>query len=177
MGYSPFFMNYGIHPHKGQYTTLSERSPEADKFTKQMQDIWDTATHSLEKVNESMKKSAERKGVTHKHFIPGQKVLVSTVNFPSQKHSTAFAPKFKGPFEIVEQIGPAAYKVKLPLSWKIHDVFHESLLKEYQHPEFPNQKEQERDYSDGRMGNSIKNTREKMETTSMRSKNYTTSTR
>ena len=41
-------------------------------------------------------------------------------------------------------MGPAAYMIKLPLSWKIHDVFHESLLKEYRQPEVPKQKEQER---------------------------------
>ena len=143
-GYSPFFMNYGLHPYKGQYMKPSERSPEADKFVTQMKEIWDQATKSLEKTNEKMKKTIEKKGVVQKKFEIGQKVWVSTTNFPSRKKSAAFAPKFKGPFEVVQQVGPAAYKIKLPLSWKIHDVFHESHLKEYRQPEFPKQKEQEK---------------------------------
>ena len=95
-----------------------------------MKEIWDQVMKSLEKNNEKMKKAIERKGVVQKKFEIGQKVLVSTTNFPSRKQSAAFAPKFKGPFEVVQQVGPAAYKIKLPLSWKIHDVFHESLLRE-----------------------------------------------
>ena len=97
------------------------------------------------KTNEKMKKSVEKKGVVQKKFEIGQKVLVSSTSFPSLKHLAAFAPKFKGPFEVVQQVGPAVYKIKLPLSWKIYDVFHRTLLKEYRQPEFPKQREQELD--------------------------------
>ena len=109
-----------------------------------MKEIWDQAMKSLEKTNERMKKAIESKGVVQKKFEVGQKVLVSTANFPLWEQSAAFAPKFKGPFEVIKQVQPAAYKLKLPPSWKIHDVFHKSLLKEYHQPKFPKQKEQEK---------------------------------
>jgi len=39
------------------------------------------------------------------------------------------APGFIGPFEVVERIGPIAYRLVLPLHLsKIHNVFHISLL-------------------------------------------------
>ena len=82
-GYSPFFMNYRLHPYKGQYMKPSEQSPEADKFVIQMKEIWDQAMKSLEKTNERMKKAVEKKGVVQKKFKIGQKVLVGTTNFPS----------------------------------------------------------------------------------------------
>ena len=41
------------------------------------------------------------------------------------------APKHHGPFRIVKQISPVAYKLKLPLAWMIHPVFHASLLTPY----------------------------------------------
>ena len=40
-------------------------------------------------------------------------------------------PKFIGPFEIVEEVNKVAYKLALPPTMTIHDVFHVSLLKPF----------------------------------------------
>ena len=37
-------------------------------------------------------------------------------------------PKCLGPFKVIEIIGPRAYHLELPSQWKIHNVFHISLL-------------------------------------------------
>lgn len=39
------------------------------------------------------------------------------------------APRYCGPFEVLERVGPVAYKMALPIHIKVHDVFHVSLLK------------------------------------------------
>ena len=36
-----------------------------------------------------------------------------------------------GPFQITEVIGQQAYRLALPEDWKIHPVFHVSLLKDW----------------------------------------------
>ena len=41
------------------------------------------------------------------------------------------APKREGPFEIEEVIGSVNYRLKLPSTWKIHNVFHAILLRPY----------------------------------------------
>jgi len=37
-------------------------------------------------------------------------------------------PRWIGPYEIIQRVGPVAYKLRLPNNLKIHDVFHVSLL-------------------------------------------------
>ncbi|KAL0560581.1 hypothetical protein IC582_000990 [Cucumis melo] len=42
------------------------------------------------------------------------------------------SPRFVGPFEILERIGPVAYRLALPLSFSaVHDIFHISMLRRY----------------------------------------------
>ena len=41
-------------------------------------------------------------------------------------------PRYIGPFEIVERIGPVAYRLDLPEEFsRVHNVFHISMLRKY----------------------------------------------
>ncbi|KAI5316171.1 hypothetical protein L3X38_045347 [Prunus dulcis] len=42
------------------------------------------------------------------------------------------SPRYIGPYEVIERVGPVAYRLALPpdLSW-LHDVFHVSMLRKY----------------------------------------------
>ncbi|KAG8501103.1 hypothetical protein CXB51_003181 [Gossypium anomalum] len=42
------------------------------------------------------------------------------------------SPRFIGPYEVIEKVGPVAYRLALPPELeKIHDVFHVSMLRQY----------------------------------------------
>jgi hypothetical protein len=46
-------------------------------------------------------------------------------------HHKKIAPKQEGPFKVDEVLGPVTYQLKLPESWRIHNVFHATLLRPY----------------------------------------------
>ena len=74
---------------------------------------------------------AEQKKNTFTPFEKGQKVWLDTRNLKTNYHKK-MAPKREGPFEIEEVLGPVTYRLKLPATWRIHNMFHAVLLKPYQ---------------------------------------------
>jgi hypothetical protein len=75
-----------------------------------------------------MKRYYDRKVNEAPTYQPGDRVYLEGTNIRTKQPSRKFAPKRYGPFEIVEAIGRLNYRLRLPDNWKIHDVFHVSLL-------------------------------------------------
>jgi hypothetical protein len=46
-------------------------------------------------------------------------------------HHKKIAPKQEGPFEVDKVLRPVTYQLKLPDLWKIHNMFHATLLRPY----------------------------------------------
>ena len=91
-----------------------------------------------------MKKYADQKCRLEEWKV-GDMVLVKLQ--PYKQHSIALRKNQKlslryfGPFQIIERVGPVAYKLLLPSTAKIHPVFHASQLKlcrgDHIHPYVP----------------------------------------
>ena len=62
-------------------------------------------------------------------LLVGDKVWLSTTNLPLRHGTKKLAAKWTGPYELVGQVSAEAWRVAVPASWRIHDVFHSSQLK------------------------------------------------
>jgi hypothetical protein len=83
-----------------------------------------------------LKHALRKKGQRHfRPFVVGQKVWLEGTNLKTSHPTRKFAPKCYGPFPITGVISLVVYRLTLPLSWKIHNVFHVSLLTPYKETE------------------------------------------
>ena len=62
-------------------------------------------------------------------FDVGDQVLLSTRYIRFRNGPQKLQQRFVGPFAIVKKISRVAYELQLPETWKMHPVFHISLLK------------------------------------------------
>jgi len=74
---------------------------------------------------------AEKSGTPSAQYNTGDQVWLEGKNLHLPYQATKLVPKRYGPFKIIKEISPVAYQLALPLTWKIHDMFHASLLSPY----------------------------------------------
>ena len=65
----------------------------------------------------------------------GDKVWLEATHLCLKYPSRKLAPKQQGLFEISHILSPLTYQLQLLSTWKIHDVFHASLLSSYRSTE------------------------------------------
>jgi hypothetical protein len=76
-------------------------------------------------------------------FAKNQQVWLEGTNIKTTHPTTKLAPKQYGPFTITKKISDVVYQIKLPTTWKIHNVFHTSFLTPHEETEIhgPNYQE------------------------------------
>jgi hypothetical protein len=76
---------------------------------------------------EALNRTAGQKPTAGQLYKQGDQVWLEATHlrFPHQK--TKLLPKRYGPFKVVKEISPVAFRLELPASWNIHNVFHASL--------------------------------------------------
>src|SRR5262249_29309469 len=135
---SPFFLNYGFHPWKGNMST-EPSIPAAADFLKELDKVRTEAKAALEANNNSMRSRGEHKS-PKAIFSPGTRVWVEATNIRSNRPSAKLDNKRYGPFELIEQVEDRYYGLKILKSWIINNLSPSPLLPRSQPPKFNSQR-------------------------------------
>ncbi|KAF8761053.1 hypothetical protein RHS01_00627 [Rhizoctonia solani] len=132
-GKTPFELVYGRSPVMSP-SNVPANVPEANHVADTLAQEWKEAESALRLTKERM---AGNKGIIPEYAI-GEKVWLDGKNVELRTNSNKLDPKRLGPFEVLEKISSHAYRLKLPETLKIHDVFYVGLLsKVYKSPSQP----------------------------------------
>jgi Integrase zinc binding domain len=121
--HSPFKLIQGNNPISIPITFSHMKFPTIEEKMKQM--ISDRE-EALAAYKLAWTRIANQKQSNFTPFKKNQKVWLDTRNL-KMSHHRKIVPKHEGPFEIDEVLGPVTYWLKLPESWRIHNVFHVTL--------------------------------------------------
>jgi len=127
---TPFFATYGYHP---VFDTLSLNHVSFPAISDHLTELSATQTllkRTLDESKASYKHFADRQRLEHS-FKVDDLVMLNSKHITTQRPSKKLDSKRLGPFKIIERINDVAFRLALPTTMKIHDVFHVSLLEKY----------------------------------------------
>ena len=139
---SPFKANYSQDPRMGFEGRRKEKYEAVGKFIERIKKIQEKAKAVLGKVQEEMKKFANRRRGEGEEYRVGDLVLLSTKDLKWQmkgRRSEKLTEHFVDPYKVKGIVSSNAIELKLPKSIKIHLVVNASRVRLYK-PQIEGQK-------------------------------------
>jgi hypothetical protein len=124
---TPFELMFGESPIAIPLSFESTNHPAIEDKVKTLRRNREEALAAHELARNRM---ADRRKSTFTPFKEGDQVWLDSRNLKTAYHKK-MKPKREGPFTIAKVLGPVTYRLKLPTTWRIHDVFHATLLRPY----------------------------------------------
>jgi hypothetical protein len=131
---SPFLALYGYHPPSITSPLKGTTKVQAvEDHIGNQQEVLKLLKDNLVMAQNRMKQQADQHH-SEREFEVGDWVFLrlqpyKQMSLKQQKKDNKLAPKYYGPYKVLQRIGSMAYKLELPPSSRVHPVFHVSCLK------------------------------------------------
>jgi len=130
-GMSPFYANYGFHPAAMDPASTEPLNPASQVYAHWISAVDDESWKGLEETRERMRQYTDPSRKEPPAYQVGDLVMLNGRNVKTRRPSKKLDHKNHGPFQIEKIISLLAVRHTLPRKWKIHNVFHVSLLEPY----------------------------------------------
>jgi len=130
----PFKANYGQDPRMGFEEKKKGKYVGVEKFMEKMKEIQEEAKVVLRKVQEDIRKYADRKRSDAEEYKVGDLVMLSTKDLKYQmvrRRTEKLTERFVGPYRVKEIVSSNTVKLELPSTVKIHLVVNISRVRQY----------------------------------------------
>lgn len=138
---TPFYANYGFHPQFNILTPNISQNPSAENQITELHKIHEQLIYNLTNAQKRYKEQADKHRIQHP-FKVGDSVWLLRNNIKTTRPSNKLDYKRLGPFKISAQINQVSFRLDLPSTLKIHNVFHVSQLEPSLPTKFPGRKQE-----------------------------------
>jgi len=126
---SPFMANYRKELRMGGDIRRKGKVESATAFMERMKKVQEEAEAALRKIQEEMKKYADRGRKETEVWKRGDRVLLSTKDLVfKERPSKKLTERYMGPYAIEEVVSSNVVKLQLPSSMRIHPVMNVSRI-------------------------------------------------
>jgi len=136
-GMSPFYANCGFHPMSSDPAASGPLNPASKLYTHWTHAVHKASAEWLEVAHERMRYYTDPQRTETPKYQIGDLVMLNGRNIKTRRTSRKLDHKNHGTFQVEKIVLPLAVRLTLPWKWKIHTVFHLSLLKPYRTSEHP----------------------------------------
>ena len=133
---TPFELILGYTP-KVHQSARAFKSPSVENRLQKLKQAREEARVALQKATEITLPTR------FEPYQVGDQVWLEGRNLHTTHPSAKLAPRRYGPFSITRVVSRTSYQLKLPTQWKLHDVFHATLLTPYKETALNGQSYQE----------------------------------
>jgi hypothetical protein len=130
-GMSPFFANYGQYLGCTNPSTMPMNDDTQDGYINHIISVQGIVIKNLKVTQERMKQYADLKRKDAPEFKIGDLVMLDGRHIQTRQPKDKLDHKKHSPFTIQKVVSLTAMRLSLPRKWKIHNIFHRSLLKPY----------------------------------------------